>query len=109
MLENPYTIVGRPGPTTRSHMRPLLSYSLLALSAVGALSSVVPATVLVSQPAASVEAPVRAVAQAQRGVHSFYFTRAQYTDYRGGGGFRGGRGGGSWATDWPKSDNQFVT
>ena len=91
-------------------MRPLLSYSLLALSAVGALSSFVPATPLVSQPAASVEAPVRAVAQAQRGVHSFYFTRAQYNDYRGGGGFgRGGRGGGSWATDWPKSDMQFIT
>lgn len=36
--------------------------------------------------------------------HAFYFTRAAYTDFR-----RGGRGGfGSWATDYPKADEQFL-
>ena len=34
--------------------------------------------------------------------HAFYFTRAAY------GGGRRGRGFGSWATDWPKADQQFV-
>jgi hypothetical protein len=38
--------------------------------------------------------------------HSFYFTRAAYSDGRFGG-FRG-RGGGSWATDYPKADQQFL-
>ena len=37
--------------------------------------------------------------------HEFYFTRAAYSS--GGGG--GGRRGRSWATDYPKSDRQFVT
>ena len=37
--------------------------------------------------------------------HEFYFTRAAYTSYR-----RGwGRGGGAWATDYPKADRQFLT
>jgi hypothetical protein len=38
--------------------------------------------------------------------HSFYFTRAAYSSgFRG----RGGRGGGgSWATDFPKADQQFL-
>jgi hypothetical protein len=43
----------------------------------------------------------------------FYFTRAIYADYRRGGrrGGFGGRnfGGGSWATDYPKADCQFIT
>ena len=34
--------------------------------------------------------------------HAFYFTRGMYSSYRG-----WGRRGGSWATDWPKSDCQF--
>lgn len=34
---------------------------------------------------------------------AFYFTRGAYSSYRG----YGRRGGGSWATDWPKSDCQF--
>jgi hypothetical protein len=38
-------------------------------------------------------------------IHSFYFTRAIYSD----GGRRGwGRGGRSWATDYPKADLQFL-
>lgn len=36
--------------------------------------------------------------------HSFYFTRAAYSGGRGG----RGRGGGSWATDYPKADQQFL-
>ena len=36
--------------------------------------------------------------------HEFYFTRAAYSGWRG-----WGRGGGSWAIDYPKSDRQFVT
>jgi hypothetical protein len=42
--------------------------------------------------------------------YEFYFTRAIYND--GGGFFRRGRrgaGGGSWATDFPKADCQFVS
>jgi hypothetical protein len=34
--------------------------------------------------------------------HSLFFTRGVYSGYS-----RFGRGGGSWATDWPKSDCQF--
>lgn len=40
----------------------------------------------------------------------FYFTRAIYNDYARGGFFgRRGGGGGSWATDFPKADCQFIT
>ena len=35
--------------------------------------------------------------------HEFYFTRAIYSGW----GY-GGRGGGSWTTDYPKADNQFL-
>lgn len=38
--------------------------------------------------------------------HEFYFTRAIYSGSRGLRGF--GRGGGAWATDYPKADYQFV-
>ena len=38
-------------------------------------------------------------------MHEFYFTRAAYS---GGGGFRGWRRRQSWATDYPKSDRQFL-
>lgn len=37
--------------------------------------------------------------------HEFYFTRAIYSS----GGYGWGRGGRSWAIDFPKSDRQFVT
>ena len=43
--------------------------------------------------------------QADR-AHSFYFTRAAYSDGRFGRGR--GRGGGSWSTDYPKADQQFL-
>lgn len=36
----------------------------------------------------------------------FYWTRAVYSGY--GRGWYGGRGGGSWATDFPKGDRQFL-
>jgi hypothetical protein len=39
--------------------------------------------------------------------HEFYFTRAIYSSGFGGG-FRG-RGGGSWAVDYPKADEQFLS
>jgi hypothetical protein len=39
--------------------------------------------------------------------HSFYFTRGAYSGGRFGFGGRGG-GGGSWATDYPKADQQFL-
>lgn len=38
----------------------------------------------------------------------FYWTRAVYSGYGRGWGGRGGRGGGSWATDYPKGDQQFL-
>ncbi len=37
--------------------------------------------------------------------HEFYFTRAAYSS----GGYGWGRGGRSWAIDYPKSDRQFMT
>lgn len=40
------------------------------------------------------------------GLRDFYFTRGIYSSWRGGYGRRGGRG--SWATDYPKADRQFV-
>ena len=42
--------------------------------------------------------------------YEYYFTRGVYSDgRRGRGGFFGrGRGGGSWATDFPKADQQFL-
>lgn len=41
--------------------------------------------------------------------HEFYFTRAIYGDYRNMRGLGGwGRGGGSWAIDYPKADRQFM-
>ena len=40
------------------------------------------------------------------GRYPFYWTRAVYSGY--GRGFYGGRGGGSWATDYPKGDRQFL-
>jgi len=45
---------------------------------------------------------------APRPNHSFVFSRAVYSGY-GRGRYRGFRGGGSWATDYPKSDRQFLT
>ncbi len=39
---------------------------------------------------------------------TFYFTRAMYTDWDRSQGGRGRFGRGSWATDWPKADIQFL-
>jgi hypothetical protein len=51
---------------------------------------------------------VLAPQQAAREFHEFYFTRGKYSDGRGrfGRGFGGDRG--SWATDYPKADQQFM-
>jgi len=46
----------------------------------------------------------RAKLRAQR-PHAFYFTRGIYSGWS----RFGRRGGGSWATDWPKSDRTFLT
>src|SRR5690606_13650847 len=63
------------------------------------------------------EAPGPLAQQARPQAHEtsgrfpFYWTRGVYSDYRGGYGYGygWGRGGNSWATDYPKSDRQFVT
>lgn len=55
------------------------------------------------------EAP--AVRQDERALppgYAFYFTRARYSDFRGPYGGFGGRRRGSWATDYPKADIQFM-
>lgn len=44
-----------------------------------------------------------------RSPHSFYFARAAYNSYGRFRNFRGGRSRGSWATDFPKADLQFIT
>jgi Domain of unknown function (DUF4159) len=41
------------------------------------------------------------------GRYTFYWTRAEYTGLSRGG-FRRGRGGQSWTTDYPKADQQFL-
>ena len=56
-------------------------------------------------PAASLPAAHAEAGGGSRGrPHSFYFTRAAYSDGR-----FGRRGGGSWATDYPKAERQFLT
>lgn len=51
----------------------------------------------------------RAAPQVNR-KYEFYFTRAVYSDgYSGMGGYGRRRGGGSWDTDWPKADEQFLS
>jgi Domain of unknown function (DUF4159) len=56
---------------------------------------------------ARVEKDARAAMQTRAvGPHSFYFTRGIYSGW---GRFGRRGGGGSWATDWPKSDITFLT
>ena len=52
--------------------------------------------------------PVEQASQQAKGVpREFYFSRTIYTDY--GSGFRRRRGRGSWATDYPKADQIFLS
>ena len=44
-----------------------------------------------------------AIFDPSRGLHEFYFTRGIYTSWG-----RGYRRGGSWSTDYPKADRQFL-
>jgi hypothetical protein len=91
-------------------MRPLLVTALVVASSTAAFSAsgreVESVPGLLPDPGAPGSA-----AAAQPGAnarpYSFYFTRAAYSSsFRG----RGGRGGGgSWATDFPKADQQFLT
>jgi hypothetical protein len=56
-------------------------------------------------PYASAAIAVAAPQAHDRGAHAFYFTRGMYSDGR-----RGWFGrGGSWSTDYPKADLQFLT
>ena len=62
-----------------------------------------------SAPAAEVAHPpvVLSPPQVAEQFHEFFFTRGIYADGRGGFG-RGGFRRGSWATDYPKADQQFM-
>src|SRR5687768_16618599 len=96
----------RPSPGVA--VRPFLSYAIGVAGELGAAAAM--STVVVRAGSASSDSPAVAVAARQthdRGVHAFYFTRGIYSEY----GRRGffGRGGGSWATDYPKADLQFLT
>jgi hypothetical protein len=75
----------------------LISFPLAA-AALGAVDHTVP------EPEARAEANFRVtpVSLGERR-HEFYFTRAIYSS-----GFGRGRRGGSWATDYPKGDQQFT-
>ena len=92
-------------------MRPFVSYAIGVASALGAAAAMSTAVVRAGSTTATVPgSPVVAVSVPQahdRGVHAFYFTRGIYSEY----GRRGfmGRGGGSWAVDYPKADLQFLT
>ncbi len=59
----------------------------------------------VGRPSAGAMGP-RMVEGELPGRYPFYWTRAVYSGY--GRGWWGGRGGGSWATDYPKGDRQFL-
>lgn len=103
-------------------MRPFLTYAIGAASAVSAAAGLfalaasgatVPdvsasrasRTDLPEGAAVTAAVAVARPQAADRGPHAFYFTRGVYSGW-GGRGF--GRGG-SWATDYPKADAQFVT
>ena len=108
-------------------MRPFLTYAIGAASAVSAATGLAvfassgssePDDSAYSAPAVAANTPwsgtspppvaIAAPQAPDNFVHAFYFTRGIYNDGGGGFGFGGRRGGGSWATDYPKSDHQFL-
>ena len=88
-------------------MRPFLAKGVLVVSAA-LLAGV--STDAGGVPGRAEGAPAEARGSANRfyapgdRAHSFYFTRIAYSSGYG----RRGRGGGSWATDYPKADQQFL-
>ena len=88
-------------------MRSVLAKSVVAVSALlaGADARAAGADPAVTETAAVAGSPAANAFYAPGDrAHSFYFTRVAYSS-----GFRGrGRGGGSWATDYPKADQQFL-
>jgi hypothetical protein len=92
-------------------VRPFLSYAIGVAGAVSAAAAMpmfdapgasAPAA---TTPYASAAIAVAAPQAHDRGAHAFYFTRGMYSDGR-----RGWFGrGGSWSTDYPKADLQFLT
>jgi hypothetical protein len=81
-----------------------VALGLLVVTAGGALALAPVAGIPVRSPASATAA---ASAPAPQPNHAFVFTRAVYSGTRRGR-YRG-FGGGSWATDYPKSDRQFLT
>lgn len=80
--------------------RPMMTGAVSAATLTLALAA---AAVVTAAPGrAALDAQQRYLGEPPSSHHSFYFTRGAYSGYR-----RGGRGGGSWTTDWPKSDLQF--
>ncbi|MCH1571844.1 MAG: DUF4159 domain-containing protein [Longimicrobiales bacterium] len=87
----------RPASPRTSELPPIFrpGFELLAQEAPPAV-----------RPPSAGEMGPRMVEDELPGRYPFYWTRAVYSGY--GRGFYGGRGGGSWATDYPKGDRQFL-
>jgi hypothetical protein len=94
-------------------MRPFLAKGMIALSSA-VFTGFGGTAAMRWYPAAPTQAPAASRARApdpSYEPHNFYFTRGVYTGTGrfGFGGGRGGGGGNSWATDYPKADQQLMT
>ena len=93
-------------------MRTFLTYAIMAAAVLGtggvfALHSSADVSAVPSGVRAIGVTRENAAQSLDRGPYAFYFTRGIYSSYGRGGFGRGG--GGSWATDYPKADLQFLT
>jgi hypothetical protein len=94
-----------------AHAVALLMSAGAALAAVPLARASVPALASTASAAGAGQRPgpvVLSPQQAAKEFHEFYFTRGIYSDGRGRFGRGGFGGGGSWATDYPKADQQFM-
>ncbi len=92
-----------PSPAKRaSALKPII---LLAVGAGLVLAAARPYS---ADPARQRPSGAQAMEREVTKGHAFYFTRAMYSDYWMAQGRAGRFGRGSWATDWPKADIQFL-
>ena len=95
-------VVRAPGTAPAHHDGPAAA-ATTALSAPAATTRSAPATTAPSAPTPAGPAPF-SLQRPPPEWHEFYFTRAAYNSFSG-----WGRRSRSWATDFPKSDRQFLT
>ena len=102
-------LAGEPGPRDPTEAGPTVAVTEADPTATDPTEADRRSPPLILAPAPDAQAHCDMTAHGPDGAppewHEFYFTRAAYTSYR-----RGwGRGGGAWATDYPKADRQFLT